>query len=78
MRTFEDNQGKRWQATLLNGSYGNIALLFSPIHGQEIHHLPWDVENIAEGENRLADLDDDGLRALLSEAAPWDPASGAF
>lgn len=74
MRTFTDNQGKPWQAALLEASYGNIMLVFSPMHGDGIRQQLLGVENLAEGEAQLAELDEAGLLAMLDDADPWNPA----
>lgn len=76
MRTFTDNHGKRWQAALLDASYGHIMLVFSPLQGEGIRQRLLEAENLAEGEKQLAALDDDGLLAMLDDADPWDPAAG--
>ncbi|HET6586476.1 MAG TPA: hypothetical protein VFG67_01725 [Oleiagrimonas sp.] len=73
MRTFTDNQGKRWQAALLEASYGNIMLVFSPLQGDGIRQQLLGAENLAEGETQLAGLDDAGLLAMLNDAEPWNP-----
>lgn len=78
MRTFDDKQGKRWQVALLDASYGNIMLVFSPLKGDGIRQRLLAAENLSEGEAQLTALDDDGLRAMLAEADPWDPATSAF
>ncbi|HET7300432.1 MAG TPA: hypothetical protein VFJ01_07235 [Oleiagrimonas sp.] len=73
MRTFIDNQGKRWHAALLEASYGNIMLVFSPLQGDGIRQQLLGVENLAEGEMLFAELDNAGLVAMLDDAAPWNP-----
>jgi hypothetical protein len=78
MRTFDDDNGRRWQAALLNASYGNIVLVFSPLAGDDIRQQLLRAENLAEGETQLAALDEAGLRTMLAEADPWDPVSGGF
>jgi hypothetical protein len=78
MRTFDDEHGRPWQAALLNASYGNIVLVFSPLAGDDIRQQLLAAENLAEGEAQLTALDDAGLRAMLAEATPWDPSSGGF
>lgn len=75
MRSFEDTHGEPWQAALLDGSYGNILLVFSPLRGGEVHQQPMYAENLAEAEAQLAALDEEGLRQALAEAELWDPAA---
>ncbi len=75
MRSFTDAEGKAWQAALLDASYGNICLLFSPLRGNDIRQHPMPADNMAEAEEQFAGLDDDALRALLAGAGPWDPGA---
>ena len=72
MRIFEDEQGVRWEAALLQGSYGHILLLFSPMQGTEVRQILMDANYMAEAGERLAALSDDKLRGLLGDARPWD------
>ncbi len=76
MRSFDDPLGQRWQAALLEASYGDFVLVFSPLQGSETRQKPLHADNLAEATAALAALDDDGLRALLAEAGPWDPSAG--
>lgn len=76
MRNFDDASGTIWQAALLEGSYGNILIVFSPARGDGVRQYALDAANRAEAEQRFAALDDDGLRALLVDAGPWDPGMG--
>lgn len=76
VRTFDDSQGRGWQAALLEASYGNIALVFSPLRGDGLRQLVMQAETLPEAEAQLAALDTAGLCALLQEAQPWDPAAG--
>lgn len=75
MRSFKDSQGQPWQAALLDGSYGNILLVFSPLRGGEVRQQVMYAENLAAAEVQLAAMDEDGLRQALAEAAPWDTAA---
>ena len=76
MRTFNDANGASWQTALLHGSYGNIALIFSPLAAGDVRQLSLQSENLAEAEAYLASLDAEGLRQLLAEATPWGPVGG--
>ena len=78
MRTFEDANGASWQAAILHGSYGNILLVFSPLSAGDIRQLPMQSENLAEAEALVTSLDTRGLRRLLDESGPWDPAGGGI
>ncbi len=73
MRTFDDLQGRQWQAALMEASFGSVVLVFGRLGGSEVVQKTLDAEaaNITAAEALLANLDDAGLRALLAEAAPW-------
>lgn len=73
MRSFDDAQGRQWDAALLDASYGNILLIFSARQGQDIRQQLLSAEHQAEAEQQLAALTDDELRSRLEEAQPWDP-----
>lgn len=71
MRSFEDERGGHWQAALLEGSYGHIAVVFSRIGGGEILQSSLDAATISEAEQWLAAVDETGLNKILAEASPW-------
>jgi hypothetical protein len=73
MRTFDDTHGNVWQAALLEASYGNIALLFTPMRGDGIRRCEMPADDMAEAEAQLSKLDDDGMRMMLAQAEPWRP-----
>lgn len=75
MRSFDDARGERWQAALLEASYGNIALVFSPMRGNEVRQLLMPAETLVDAQAQLAALDEAGLRAMLDDARPWDGGS---
>ncbi|MEO6959581.1 MAG: hypothetical protein ABI081_06300 [Burkholderiaceae bacterium] len=76
MRTFDDTHGNPWQAALLEASYGNLMLLFTPMHGHDTRQRMMLAEDMAEAQTQLAKLDDKALRAMLAEAQSWDPGAG--
>jgi len=76
MRSFEDADGQRWQAALLEASYGHVMLVFSPLAGTEVRQKLLGADNLSDAGAELAALDDEGLRALLADAAAWDPQAG--
>ncbi len=78
MRSFEDSHGQHWQAALLDGSFGNIMLVFSPMQSGMIRRRALQVSTMAEAMAMLAGLDEDGLRAMLLEADPWEPGVDGF
>lgn len=78
MRTFNDDQGKRWQAALLEASYGNVLLTFNPLEGHGISQVRMDADTMAEASGMLRDFDENQLRALLAKARPWDASAGIF
>lgn len=77
MRTFTDPEGNVWQAALLDASYGNISLLFSPLRGNDIRQQDMPADNMAQAQDQLAKLTEDELRALWAGGRPWDPGAGS-
>lgn len=78
MRHFDDSNGARWQAALLNASYGQIMLIFSPAHGGDSRRQLLAAENLAAAEAHLASLDDAALREMLADADSFDPGAGVI
>lgn len=72
MRSFDDEQGRHWQAALMEASFGNVLLVFSRIGAEGILHTPLVSDNFHEAEQLLAGFDDGRLRLLLAEAKPWN------
>ena len=75
MRTFEDTRGQAWQAALLEGSYGQLWLVFSPMGGGELRQCPSPAPGRAEAQATLASCAVAELRAWLEAATPWDAAA---
>ncbi len=71
MRSFEDAKGGRWQAALMEASFGNVLVIFSRIGGDGVLQKPLDAANYHEAEQLLADADESLLRNLLASARPW-------
>lgn len=76
MRIFDDSHGNAWQAALLDASYGNITLLFTCVHGEDIRQQMMSAENMAQAQAQLAEFNDEALCAMLADAQPWDPGTG--
>lgn len=74
MRSFADEQGRYWQAALLDASYGRVLLVFSALHDARIRRQILAVENLADAMLLLSQFDEADLRARLIDAEPWDPA----
>lgn len=74
MRMFDDAQGRHWQAALMDASYGDVLLIFGRIGGAEVLQAPLGAEaaNIAEAEQFVEALDEEGLRGFLAKASPWN------
>ena len=53
-------------------------LVFSPMQSGMIRRRPLQVSTMAEAMAMLAAMDDDGLRAMLLEADPWEPGVDGF
>jgi hypothetical protein len=75
MRTFIDPQGNGWQAALLDGSYGNVMLLFSPLRASDIRQYQMPADTMAEAEGLFAGLSDAELLDLWERASPWSPGA---
>ena len=75
MHTFDDDQGRTWQATLLEASWGNVYLVFGLLQGSEIRRKLLAAEHLAEAEIGMVNATAARLRALLAEAEPWDPGA---
>lgn len=73
MRTFRDAQGGEWQVALMDGSHGNVELIFGRIGSGEVLQRTLDAEvaNLGEATQLVAELDEVGLQAYLAEATPW-------
>jgi hypothetical protein len=71
MRSFDDDQGRHWQAALLEASFGNVMLIFSRIGGEGALRKTLDIANYGEAQQWLAGADAGALQALLAEAEPW-------
>ena len=73
MRNFNDAQGGHWQAALMEGSFGEGALVFGRIGGDQVlmRLMRAEAANFSEAEQVLARLDEAGLQAFLAEAKPW-------
>ncbi|MBN8728335.1 MAG: hypothetical protein J0H15_11635 [Xanthomonadales bacterium] len=76
MRSFTDADGRRWQAALLDASYGEVLLVFSPAQGAGNRASPLAAGNLAEAMGEFAALDEAGLQRLLGQSEPYDPAAG--
>ncbi|GAA3993817.1 hypothetical protein GCM10022279_16660 [Comamonas faecalis] len=71
---FDDTQNRRWQAALLEASYGQVLLIFSPEHGSGFRQHLMQAEYLAQAQEQLDAADDAALAAWLAEADPWEPA----
>ena len=71
MRSFDDAQGNRWQAAMLEASYGIMLVIFSRTGSDEVLKNELDAASLLDAEQLLADMDEAGLRATLVEAVPW-------
>lgn len=78
MRTFNDKGGRRWQAALLEASYGYVLLTFNPFDGDGISQVQMDADTLAEADGLLRAYDEDKLQELLAKARPWDESTGIF
>jgi hypothetical protein len=72
MRVFADDDGAKWTAATVFGSYGEARLIFSRQEGDELRTLALAAENLREAERNLSALDEKELRTYLKEAEPYD------
>lgn len=71
MRNFDDEQGRHWQAALLDGSYGSTWVVFSRLGDDGVRKAELSAENMRLAERELLDMDTAQLRALLASSEPW-------
>lgn len=73
MRNFDDAQGGHWQAALIEGSFGDVTLVFGRIGSDQVlvRSMRAEAANFGAAEQVLVKLDEAGLRAMLAEAKPW-------
>lgn len=72
MRVFENEQGERWQAALLEASYGYILLIFSQLRGGDTpRQFLLGADYMAEASRQLAEMDEAQLRDSLAKSKPW-------
>lgn len=72
MRSFDDPLGHRWQAALMEASFGNVLLVFTRIGAEGVLRAPLDVANFHQAEDWLAEAGEDRLREFLARATPWN------
>ncbi len=70
MRTFDDAQGRRWQAATMFGSYGEAHLIFSRIDGDDLLAIAMPDATLREADERLAAFSTEELRERLGSAKP--------
>ncbi len=75
MRSFTAPEGQRWHAALLEASYGQVLLIFSPDQGDGLRQHRMPAEHLAEATEQLAAMNDAVLAELLAQAAPWQPGA---
>ena len=78
MRTFNDKDGRRWQAALLEASYGYVLLTFNPFDGDGISQVQMDADTLFEADGLLRGYAESELQELLARARPWDQSTGLF
>ena len=71
MRSFDDGQGRLWQAAVLDASYGSMLLVFSHTGDGGVRQIAMAAENMRLAEQQLAEMDESQLRRLLAESTPW-------
>jgi hypothetical protein len=75
MRTFEDTNGRCWDAAVDAGSYGVQQLIFAARAGGELRVCELPQHNRFEAEQHLSGLSEPELQRLLAQAPRWQPQS---
>lgn len=65
LRTFEDEEGLRWEVVLGRESWGALYAILVPSGGREIRQAPLRAEGWVEASRELEELDREGLLQLL-------------
>ena len=71
MRTFRDETGREWQATVGRASYGTQVLIFSRRDGHEIRQTLMSANSPLDAQNELSELRDEELRKRLVCSEEW-------
>lgn len=71
MRSFEDQQGRSWQSALIEASYGQIFLVFSPLDTTDVRQYTMPADNLEQANLAFAAISDDDLRLMLEQSIPW-------
>lgn len=71
MRSIRDGQGRHWDVAVSQESYGTVAVYFAVRAGSEVRRDVLEAQNAINGEQELAALSDDELRARLDAAEPF-------
>lgn len=71
MRSFVDQEGRRWQAVVGKESYGMLVVLFSQDESREVLRSTLRAATRIEAESELAELTEVELRERLAAAEPW-------
>lgn len=71
MRRFTASDGAEWDAILGHESWGTFVVLFTPVQGGMVRKAILAAETAMGAETELGALEDDDLRALLTNSSPW-------
>lgn len=72
MRSFTDDAGRGWDATVGRESWGIVVLLFSLRSGHDLRVAPLASETVRDAERELAEMPEEGLRERLAASRPWE------
>jgi hypothetical protein len=71
VRSFLDDEGRRWEVVLGKASWGTLVLIFTPMAGGDARTSVLAAETSFDANAELDALTDDALRDRLRDSRPW-------
>jgi hypothetical protein len=72
MRSFSDDAGRTWDATVGRESWGAAVLLLAPRAEGGVRVAPLASETVRDAERELAEMSEQELRGQLAASRPWE------
>jgi len=72
MRSFSDDAGRTWDATVGRESWGGAVLLLAPRAEGGVRVAPLASETVRDAERELAQMSEQELRGQLAASRPWE------
>lgn len=72
MRSFSDDAGRTWDATVGRESWGAVVLLLAPRAEGGVRVAPLAADTVRDAERELAEMSEQALREQLSASRPWE------